>query len=125
MSNLDVLSEFHRAREEYRLNADKAVQHGEFRKASELIWGALTQQLKALAATTGVTINRHGEFFTFVRELANEIRNPEFYTRFVELNALHRNFYDEIIPPDTFPQFYERALEYIAELETLTKRQLE
>jgi len=125
LSNLDVLSEFYRTREEYRLNADKAIQNGEFRKASELIWGAVTQQLKALAATAGVLINRHGDFFSFVRELSGEIKRPELYAEFVELNALHRNFYDEIIPPDVFPQFYERAIKYIAELDALTGSRME
>jgi hypothetical protein len=38
----------------------------------------------------------------------------------VTLNALHANFYDEI-PSDAFPILYQKAIEYIARLESLAE----
>lgn len=106
-------------RDQYRSNADKAVVAGEFRKASELLWGSITQELKALAATYGVVISSHRQFFQFLQQLQKELSDRYLYTEFVELNALHRNFYDETIPDDLFPDYYRRSVEYVAHLDSL------
>ncbi len=103
-------------RDQYRSNADQAVAKGEFRKASELLWGALTQQIKALAAKYDVVIESHREFFSFMRQLAEELKDASLYTEFAALNALHKNFYDETIPADLFPEYYARATEFIDRL---------
>ncbi len=121
MSELDYFSGLYQTRDQYRSNAEKAIVAGEYRKASELLWGAVTQQLKALAATRSIVITRHGEFFDFVRQLGAELNDRELYTDFVELNALHRNFYDETIPPDVFPDFYHKAIPYIDRLDALAR----
>jgi hypothetical protein len=60
-------------RDQYRANADQAIAGGEYRKASELLWGAVTQQLKALAATYNIVITSHRQFFDFLRQLAAEL----------------------------------------------------
>ncbi|MEQ1473111.1 MAG: PaREP1 family protein [Candidatus Acidiferrum sp.] len=106
-------------RNQYRSNAEHAVALGELRKASELLWGAVTQQLKALAASRNTVIRSHRQFFDFLRQFAAESGENWLYEEFVSLNALHTNFYDEIIPPDTFPILYQKAIEYIARLERL------
>ena len=92
---------------------------GEYRKASELLWGAVTQQLKALAGIHNVIITSHRQFFEFLRQLAGELGDRTLYEDFIALNALHKNFYDEIIPSDVFPDFYQKAVQYISRLETL------
>ena len=119
MSSEGLLSHFYSTRDQYRSNADLAVAKAEYRKASELLWGALTQQIKALAAKYNVLIGKHGEFFDFMRQLAEELNEPFFYVEFVHLNALHRNFYDEMIPPDVFPEYYKRTVTLIDRLADL------
>ena len=93
---------------------------GEYRKASELLWGAVTQQLKALAATRDIMIQSHRDFFDFIRQLAKELNDKSLYDEFVALNSLHRNFCDEVIPPEDFPDFYRRTIHYIERLEGLS-----
>jgi len=117
------LAQLYQTRDQYRRNADEAIAAGELRKASELLWGALTQQLKALAATRSVVIESHREFFDFLRQLAAELRNKQVYDDFVTLNALHKNFYDETIPADAFPQFYEKAIQFIGLLDETARIQ--
>ncbi len=90
-------------------------------KASELFGGLITQQLKALAATRNILITSHGQFFDFLRQLSSETREAALYKDFVALNALHRNFYDETIPPDVFPDYYEKAIQYIARMDRLAR----
>ena len=119
MSDVDYVKGLYQTRDQYRANAEHAIALGEYRKASELLWGAVTQQLKALAATHNIVITSHRQFFDFLRQLASELGDRPLYEDFVDLNALHKNFYDEIIPPDVFPRFYEKAIEYIVRLQTL------
>lgn len=94
---------------------------GEFRKASELLWGSVTQELKAFAASYNVVISSHRQFFQFLQQVSKELDDRSLYLEFVELNALHKNFYDEIIPPDVFPDYYRRAVEYTDRLDALLK----
>lgn len=122
MSEPELLALFYETRDQYRSNADKAIAAGEYRKASELLWGAITQQLKALAAAQSIIISSHRQFFDFLRELCAERQDMTLYNDFVNLNALHKNFYDETIPPDAFPPFYEKGLSFIARVDDLTKK---
>jgi hypothetical protein len=115
------LGDFMQTRDQYLSNAEHAIAAGEYRKASELLWGAVTQQLKALAASRNILITSHRQFFDFLRQYAAETGDRRLYEDFVTLNALHTNFYDEIIPADTFPIFYQKAIDYIAHLESLAK----
>lgn len=106
-------------RDQYLSNSKHAIAAKEYRKASELLWGAIAQELKAFAATRGVSIVSHRQFFEFVRQVSRELNDRNLYLEFVNLNALHQNFYDEAIPSDVFPDFYERAVQYIGRLEEL------
>jgi len=119
LSELGYIQGLYHARDQYRANAEHAIAAGEYRKASELLWGAIAQQLKALAASHNIVITSHRQFFDFLRQLAAELGDRPLYEDFIALNALHKNFYDEIIPPDAFPGFYQKAIEYIVRLETL------
>ena len=121
-SESQYLSGLYQTRDQYRSNADQAVRLGEFRKASELLWGAVTQQLKAFATTHNILITSHRQFFDFLRQLSGELGDKSIYAEFVELNALHKNFYDEVIPVDLFPDYYEKALHYIGRLVALTSQ---
>ena len=122
MIESEYVSTLYQTRDQYRTNAEHAIVAGEYRKASELLWGAITQQLKALAATYGVEIKSHREFFAFLRQLSSELHDGMYYREFVDLNALHRNFYDETIPPDVFPDFYARSIQFIERLDALARR---
>ena len=119
LSEVEYVKGLYQTRDQYRSNAEKAIAAGEYRKASELLWGAVTQQLKALAAVHNIVITSHRQFFDFLRQLATDLGDRSLYTDFVELNALHKNFYDEIIPSDLFPDFYQKTIEYIVRLEGL------
>lgn len=122
MSESSYIATLHEMRDQYRSNAEHAISAGEYRKASELLWGAITQQLKVLAAGYAIEITSHREFFEFLRKLSSELRDESLYREFVDLNALHRNFYDETIPPDVFPDFYAKSIQFIERLDALAKR---
>ena len=122
LSESNYISTLHEMRDQYRSNAEHAISAGELRKASELLWCAVTQQLKALAVSYGIQISSHRQFFDFLRQLAGELDDESLYKEFVDLNALHRNFYDETIPPDVFPDFYARSVRFIERLDILATK---
>ena len=117
-----VISVYLKMRDQYLSNAQECIGKKELRKASELLWGAVTQAIKALASTFGVSITTHNQFFEYTKEIGKETEDKEYYTLFVELNALHKNFYDELIPPESFPMFYEKALLFLKKIDNLQRQ---
>ncbi|MCK4455451.1 MAG: hypothetical protein KAU99_03790 [Thermoplasmata archaeon] len=112
--------EYLRTRDEYFRNAETLLGKRESRKASELLWGAIAQGVKALAAGKSVMIETHGGLFEFVRELAKETGREDLYDSFLELQVLHKNFYDEAVPAGRLPLYFRKVREYLLELERLS-----
>lgn len=123
---IDVIAGFLRDRDAYYRNAEEFIERGELRKASEMLWGAVTQSVKALAAASNIEISTHDRFFVFLREFCHELGDDYFYSTFVELNDLHRNFYDEFIPKDAFYILHKKAFDFVKNVEEfLRKKALE
>ena len=115
----NLVNSYIQMRDKYHTNAQKLAAEGEFRKASELLWGAVTQAIKALAAKRGHRIDNHSQFLDFVQTLAKEIEEPELYKSFLFLNDLHKNFYDETIRSADFEIYYKDAFKFMKRLQTL------
>ena len=118
----DTIADFLRDRDHYYRNAEELIRRDELRKASEMLWGAVTQSVKALAALYSIDITNHGQFFTFLRDLCHDLGNEYFYATFAELNDLHRNFYDEFIPKETFPILHKKAFDFIKSIEDFIRK---
>ena len=108
----------------YHINAIQMAGKREYRKATELLWGAITQRIKAVAALHNHTIENHGRFFDFVRQLAKEREDEELYTDFLDLNALHRNFYDQIIPDKDFDVYLKRAIVFEKKMQQMLEDEI-
>ncbi|MBU4190220.1 MAG: PaREP1 family protein [Candidatus Thermoplasmatota archaeon] len=121
----DITSGFLKMRDHYLCNAEETIKKEELRKASELLWGAITQAIKALGSASNIYIGKHGEFFDFVRDVGKETKDKELYLLFLDLNALHKNFYDETIPSRDFPIYYEKAYLFLRKIDGIMKKVLE
>ena len=121
----DVTSRFLKMRDRYLCNVEETIKKEEWRKASELLWGAITQEIKALGSASNIYIGKHGEFFDFVRDVGKETNDNELYLLFLDLNALHKNFYDETIPSQDFPIYYEKAYLFLRKIDGVMKKVLE
>ncbi len=121
MATSEVTIGFLRTRNSYLSNAEELIKKKEWRKASELLWGAVTQSIKALASISNFSISKHEKFFDFLKTLSKEIGDEEIYTLFLDLNSLHKNFYDEIIPEGDFPIYYKRVLQFLGKLDNVAK----
>lgn len=120
----DVFVNYQRTRDHYFSNAQETIQKKEFRKASELLWGVITQSIKGLASLSGLKIRRHDEFNKFLSEVAKEVGDEKIYHHFLELQSLHTNFYDEIILEKDFPYYYEKTLEFLKTIDFLIQKRL-
>ncbi|MEE9488893.1 MAG: PaREP1 family protein, partial [Thermoplasmata archaeon] len=109
-------------RDRYFRNAEAMLGGREPRKASEMLWGAVAQGVKALAASRSLSIQTHGGLFEFMRRTSKELDCEELYDSLMELQVLHRNFYDEAVPATTLPRFFGKAREFLRELEELSSQ---
>ena len=103
----------------------KTLAKKEHRKASELLWGTITQSIKALASLSDKKIRSHKSFITSTRQIAKESNDPEYHELFLDLQVLHRNFYDEQFDSIDFPIYLKKAKRFIEKNDELIKKKLE
>lgn len=78
----------------YLDNAMNYLAKGDAEKASEFLWGSMTQALKALAASRGITLRSHNELREFAKGLARELNDESIWNAYREAQSLHSNFYE-------------------------------
>jgi hypothetical protein len=117
-----IIRNYLNQREIYLQNALKFHQLGRTRKSSELFWGAVTQTIKALAATSNFRIQSHAGFKKFVSEVAHETNDQSLLSTFFLMENLHRNFYDESIDQQDFDTYVDLSMDYIKKLDNLIKQ---
>ena len=84
-----------------------------------MLWGSITQSVKALALILNFKITKHEHFFQFLQVISKELKDDYYYSTFLQLNDLHRNFYDEFIPEEGFSILYKKAYEFIKKIDVL------
>lgn len=122
LASSDPVTVYLQTRDEYFGNAEVLLGKGEERKASEMLWGAIAQGVKALAASRNIILETHSRLFEFVREVARECKRRDIYETFLELQVLHGNFYDTAIPAEALLSYFRRARTFLLELEGLIRR---
>ena len=120
----DAFNKYIQTRDHYYHNMKEALHKKEYRKASELLWGAVTQSIKALASLSEIRIRSHTYFRTFTRQVAKESKDPEYHKLFLSFQQLHQNFYDEQLDPADFPIYHENALIFMRKNDKLIKLKL-
>lgn len=78
----------------YLRNASKFIDAGDSEKASEFLWGSMTQALKALALSKGIRLQNHREIWNYVESLTKELEDKSIYDAFRHAHDLHINFYE-------------------------------
>ncbi len=70
------------------------LEEGDRTQASEKIWGAAAQAVKAIGHERGWNYDGHGIMFAVVAQLAKEFEDASLLTDFNTANSMHVNFYD-------------------------------
>ena len=112
--------------EEYSLNsreffakASVALVENDLLQASEKLWGAAAQMVKAVAETRGWGHGGHRELFQVVNRLTVETEDPELRTLFDIANSLHSNFYENWMPREWIEDRVARVKDFLDKLEAL------
>jgi hypothetical protein len=80
----------------YMSNAHEFLSRRDFAKASEFLWGAVSQSVKAVAALQGRELRHHRQLWDFARELDD----PDLFQNFRQANSMHSNFYEAGLPAE-------------------------
>ena len=78
----------------YFENANKFIDKGDAEKASEFLWGSLTQALKAVAANKNIWLRSHNQIRNYALALARELHDDDIRHTFIYAQSLHSNFYE-------------------------------
>ncbi len=74
--------------------AQKELEAGDLRQASEKAWGAAAQAVKAIAEQRGWEHYTHAHLFQHVDQFSLELDSTELGRLFRSANSLHVNFYE-------------------------------
>jgi len=88
-------------------------------QASEKLWGAAAEIVKVVAAKRGIDLKAHGDLWDFVTKLRIELKDPELSKLFLQVNYLHQNFYEGVLPPQVVKDGADAVREFINKLEKL------
>lgn len=99
--------------------ARRELDQGDLVQASEKLWGAAAQMVKAVAERHGWPHHSHRDLYLVVRNCVQETRDEDLRRLFALANDLHQNFYENREPPefvrDAVPDI-ERFLEKLERL---------
>ena len=87
-------TQYRNASDEYQTDAQEAISEGKYAQASEKLWGAAAQAVKAIAEARGWDHAGHAQLFQAVRRLAQETDDEEMIILFRTAGLLHTNFYE-------------------------------
>lgn len=95
----DELVEVHlKLLEKYMNEAEDFLKKGDYVQASEKVWKAAAQAVKALAAKDGREIRSHRELNEEVSRISRETGDDEIRALWQSATALHQNFYENWLP---------------------------
>ena len=78
---------------EYMENGQLMLNKQEAGKASELLWGGVSQALEALAESRNIRLANHRSLRWFVAELSRETGDKSINSIFYQAEAVHSNFH--------------------------------
>lgn len=99
MSELEV-EKYLNLNGKYLREADELLKKKDYPQASEKLWGAAAQMIKAVAANRGVVLGTHRSISDYVTKLHKEHPEWRLPDKFAHANSLHINFYEDWLSPE-------------------------
>lgn len=112
-------TEYERLNDKYLREAEELLTRKDYAQASEKIWGATAEMVKAVAAKRGLNLGTHRRIGEFVDRLHKE--HPEWRLReaFAYANSLHTNFYEDWLTEDFVLEAAEKVKQFTHKLRSL------
>ena len=99
--------------------AEEALAEDDLAQASEKLWGAAAQAVKAAAESRGWSHNGHRELFDVVNRLAQEYDDPELRDLFRLANSLHINFYENWLNREYIEDGVGQVQEFVRKVQAI------
>jgi len=109
--------------EKYFSEAKELLKEGDYVQASEKLWGAASQMVKAVAAKRNLELRSHSDLNRFVAELRREANEPEIRRLWQIATSLHQNFYVAWLPVETVRESVEDIKRFREMLERMLQAQ--
>jgi len=110
--------------EKYLHGSEPLLGKGDYTQASEKLWGAAAQMVKAVAARRDRTLDTHAKLWGFIGELVKETKDEEIADLWSSANALHKNFYEVQLPSELVELYGTRVKKLIEKLKKLLEMQV-
>ena len=81
-------------------DAKELLDKYDYVQASEKLWGATAQIIKAIALKRGKHLRSHAAINKYADQLSKELSNPSIIDYFNAASSLHQNFYEDWLTPD-------------------------
>ncbi|HHT9116296.1 MAG: PaREP1 family protein [Planctomycetes bacterium] len=81
-------------------DAKELLDKQDYVQASEKLWGATAQIIKAAALKRGKHLRSHAAINKYADQLSKELNNPSIIDYFNAASSLHQNFYEHWLTPD-------------------------
>ncbi len=88
----------------YLEDAKALLDKQDYVQASEKLWGAVAQIIKAIALNRGKRLRSHTAINTYIVQLSKELNDASILDAFSIANSLHQNFYENWLAPETVVQ---------------------
>jgi len=114
--------EYQRLNAKYLAEAEELLDKKDYVQASEKLWGAVAEIVKAVASKRGVNLGTHRNIGEFVDLLQHE--NPQWGLRdaFAYANSLHTNFYEDWLTEEFVLDAAGRIRDFVTKLKSLMKQ---
>lgn len=103
----------------YLREAEELLEKKDYSQASEKLWGAAAEMIKAVAAKRGVALGTHRSLAEFVERLHREYPDLDLARAFDAAEGLHINFYEDHLPESTVRRRADVVREFVRRMEQL------
>lgn len=103
----------------YKKEAEELLDKRDYVQASEKLWGATAEMVKAVAAERGVSLGTHRSIAEFVSRLQKEHPELDLNIPFHVANSLHTNFYEDHLTGDQVTRGAEVVRDFAKRLESI------
>jgi hypothetical protein len=103
----------------YLKEADDLLSKKDLVQASEKVWGACAEMVKAVAAKRGIELGTHASLWEFVSRINKEHPGWGLLDQFSYAGNLHTNFYEGWLTEDYVRRGLEIATDFVAQMKKL------
>ncbi len=103
----------------YLREAKELIIEKDLPQASEKLWGAAAEMVKAVASKRGVELGTHASLWDYVGKLDRENPGLGLIDLFSYAGNLHVNFYEDMLPPAYVNRGFHLVQEFVSKLRKL------